>query len=210
LIAAAGLFAVVLLAFVYSLVALAIARAALPQTARQITPTRAPFPTSTVIASETRQLPNASTVTPMAPAEATPTPIPTIAATASPVPPTPAVRPQLTVDRPADRDRVGGVVTIGGWAIDRAAPGGTGVDVVQVWLDGAQGMGTALGPVTEFDRPDVAALVGARFLPSGWTVHWDSASVAPGPHTLFIYARSAVSGEWAEIVRSIAVSKVAG
>ena len=76
---------------------------------------------------------------------------------------------------------------IAGWAADPASPGGTGVDRVEVYLDGERGSGTLLGRATYgLQRPDVAAnLGGSRFLLSGFAM---TASVSPGPHTVYVYA----------------------
>ena len=38
------------------------------------------------------------------------------------------------------------------------------------------------------NRTDVAAEYGERFGPSGWELGWDTSSVTPGPHWLYLYA----------------------
>ena len=75
-----------------------------------------------------------------------------------------------------------------GWAADPNARGGTGVDVVEVYLDGERDAGgTRLGQATYgLQRPDVAANLGSQqFLLSGFALQ---TTVAPGPHTVYVYA----------------------
>jgi len=75
-----------------------------------------------------------------------------------------------------------------GWAADPGAPSGTGVDRVDVYLDGERDTGgTRLGPAAYgLQRPDVAAHLGSpRFLLSGFALR---TTVDPGPHTLYVYA----------------------
>ncbi len=81
-------------------------------------------------------------------------------------------------------------VEVRGWAADPAARGGggTGVDRVEVYLDGERDAGgTRLGQVTYgLQRPDVAAHLGSQqFLLSGYALR---ATVSPGPHTIYVYA----------------------
>jgi hypothetical protein len=77
---------------------------------------------------------------------------------------------------------------VSGWAADPRSPSGTGVERVEVYLDGERDAGgTFLGRATYgLARPDVAAHLGdARFAPSGYAL---TAQVPPGPHTVYVYA----------------------
>jgi hypothetical protein len=76
---------------------------------------------------------------------------------------------------------------VAGWAADPNSPTGTGVDRVDVYLDGDQSSGTLLGRATYgLSRPDVAAHLGSRrFALSGFAL---LASASPGPHTVYVYA----------------------
>ena len=81
-------------------------------------------------------------------------------------------------------------LNVSGWAADPRSPSGTGVDRVEVYLDGERGAdGTYLGQATYgLARPDVAAhLGGARFGLSGFAL---VANVTPGPHTVYVYAHA--------------------
>jgi hypothetical protein len=75
-----------------------------------------------------------------------------------------------------------------GWAADPNARGGTGVDLVEVYLDGERDAGgTRLGQATYgLRRPDVAANLGSQqFLLSGFALQ---TTVTAGPHTVYVYA----------------------
>jgi hypothetical protein len=105
---------------------------------------------------------------------------------------------RITIDGPADGVTVrnGTPVLIGGWAVDTAGPG-TGVDMVQIYLNGTMdGGGTLLGTANYGDaRPDVAAALGSpAYTNSGFNYSWTPAALNGGTHTLYIYAQSLTSG----------------
>jgi len=81
----------------------------------------------------------------------------------------------------------GSQLYVAGWAADPSSPSGTGVDRVDIYIDGDRSSGTLLGRATYgLARPDVAAHLGAgRFALSGYAL---VASASPGPHTVYIYA----------------------
>jgi RHS repeat-associated protein len=88
--------------------------------------------------------------------------------------------------------------TVSGWAIDAAAPTGTGVDIIGVNAYHNFGNGSpayALGGATYGDaRPAVAASYGARFLNSGY--HFTMTGQPPGWYRFVNYAHSTTSGVW--------------
>lgn len=94
----------------------------------------------------------------------------------------------ITVDTPP-QDAEGSLrLYMTGWAADTAAPTGTGVDMVEVYLDGPRGQGGVFLARAEYGltRTDVARALGAdRFARSGWSV---VADLPPGQRTLYIYA----------------------
>ena len=82
----------------------------------------------------------------------------------------------------------GTILEVRGWAADPTARSGTGVDRVEVYLDGERDAGgTRLGQATYgLQRPDIAAHLGSQqFLLSGYALQ---ATVSPGPHTIYVYA----------------------
>ena len=78
----------------------------------------------------------------------------------------------LSIDAPASNSTVDRRFIVGGWAIDRAAAAGTGVDAVHVWgiPVSPPGPPVFLGPASFGDRPDVGAAFGAQFRGGGYGV----------------------------------------
>jgi hypothetical protein len=98
---------------------------------------------------------------------------------------------QVVVDTPAPGSRVPGPVVLQGWAADPASPGGTGVQRVVVYRDGAADAdGVYLGEARYgLGRGDVARTLGAgRFGASGFAL---PLALPAGPHTLYVYAQLA-------------------
>jgi hypothetical protein len=103
-----------------------------------------------------------------------------------------------------DTPREGAVVTsafeVGGWAVDPAAPTGTGVDAVQIYIFTNDGLG---GPVFigqgsyGWARPDVGAIFGSRFTNSGY--HFTVTGAMPGKYVVAVYARSTVTNTYSVI-----------
>lgn len=101
------------------------------------------------------------------------------------------------IEEPAAGAFIAGAVTLRGYAIDRASPTGTGIDLVHIYLDGPYGTGTIIGGATYgLDRPDIAAQYGERFGPSGWELAWDTAGLTPGVHRLYLYAHRTTGNAW--------------
>jgi len=107
----------------------------------------------------------------------------------------PQPNPAMSLDGPANDSTVGRTVTVAGWALDRAAPSGTGVDAVVVWAypkDGtpAQFIGTATYGLA---RPDIGVVFGSQFTNAGFSL---SAPINPGMYTFVAFARSTVAGSF--------------
>jgi hypothetical protein len=105
--------------------------------------------------------------------------------------------PDMAIDNPATLGA--GAATplanpfhVGGWALDRGAAAGSGVDAVHVWafpIDG--GAPQFVGVAAPTLRPDVAAIVGPQFLGSGFLL--TGATLPPGTYDLAVFARSTVT-----------------
>ena len=97
----------------------------------------------------------------------------------------------VEIDQPAP-----GVVslpfTVSGWAIDRAATSGTGVDAVHVYAVPPTGPAIFLGQSYGLTRDDVASSFGSRFRQSGFVLN--ITSLPRGVYTIVAYARSVVTG----------------
>jgi hypothetical protein len=88
---------------------------------------------------------------------------------------------------------------IGGWAIDRRAPTGTGVGALHVYAYPNAGAGQAifLGVATMgISRPDVGSLYGSRFNTSGYVLNVTSAAkgLTPGVYNIVVWAQSTFTG----------------
>jgi hypothetical protein len=120
---------------------------------------------------------------------------------------TPVSDPLMSVDAPANGASTGQPFLVSGWAIDRGAPSGTGVDAVHVYgyRDGA-GQAIFLGSAYGSPRADVGAAFGQRFTNSGFSVPIDF--LRPDNYTIVVYAHSTVTGQWQ--ARVIAINVVQG
>ena len=102
---------------------------------------------------------------------------------------------QLILETPAPDAVVTSTLTVNGWAVDTQAESGTGIDAIEAYLDGSPGHGLPLGPPRSgLARPDVARILDRRgFANAGFTL---TADIGHGVHTLWVRARSALSGVW--------------
>jgi uncharacterized repeat protein (TIGR03803 family) len=115
-------------------------------------------------------------------------------------------RPLMNVDGPAPGSSVGQSFTIAGWAIDRSASTGAGVDAVHVYaFPPGGGAPTFLGVGTPTLRNDVGAIFGPRFADSGFVLGVAAGTLAAGSYQLVVYARSTVTGTFNDAV-AIAVT----
>lgn len=86
-------------------------------------------------------------------------------------------------------------IFVAGWAFDRAAASGTGVDTIHVWaFPVGPGDPVFLGsPAYGNARPDVGAFFGARFTDSGFAALLPKPS-RPGTYDVAVFARSTTTG----------------
>lgn len=117
--------------------------------------------------------------------------------------------PLMSLDFPGNGTTVGQPFQISGWAFDRAATSGTGVDFVHVYAYPNPGSGQAplfLGAATYGQsRGDVGNAFGSRFTNTGYSLQVNG--LPAGAFQLAVYAHSAVSGAYQ--LRTITVT-VAG
>jgi hypothetical protein len=118
----------------------------------------------------------------------------------------PGASVEIEIDALPDGAAVRGTVAIDGWAADHAGPDGVGIDHVHLYVDGPAGQGSFIAEAEyQLERPDVAAALGdERYTRSGFRYDWDTSSLSPGAHVLYIYAHSPAAG-WTYITRSVAV-----
>lgn len=101
----------------------------------------------------------------------------------------------MSIDAPGTGASIRGAFVVGGWAIDRAAASGTGVDAIHIWAFPVSGFGSAIFAGSGGyggSRPDVGSAFGSRFATSGFNT-WVS-GLPPGTYTLVVFARSTATG----------------
>jgi glucose/arabinose dehydrogenase len=111
---------------------------------------------------------------------------------------------RLTIDLPPNNSTVNQPFHLAGWAIDTAAPGGTGIDTIHVWAyPTTGGPPVFVGvPALGGGRPDVAAaFAGSRYTPSGYNMA--AGGLPPGTYDLVVFAHSVVTNTFsaAQVVR---------
>ena len=122
-------------------------------------------------------------------------PLPPDAPPIAPIPPVPVVvpGPYVAVANPAPGDSLAvGGLDIQGKAFDPLATPdqGAGIDRIEVFLEDRDRGGLHLGDA-RLGVPNAAAAPGSQFAFAGWDV---VVNLPNGLHTLFVYARSAVTG----------------
>jgi glucose/arabinose dehydrogenase len=109
----------------------------------------------------------------------------------------------MSIDLPASNSTVDRPFAVTGWAIDRAAPSGTGIDTIHVWGFPVAPPGGAvfLGVASFGNRPDVGAAFGSQFTPAGYGVIANPPT--PGVWDILVFPHSTVSNafEPAGVVR---------
>src|SRR5581483_8180481 len=119
-----------------------------------------------------------------------------------------ACRVELTVDQPAEGAEVSARQRIAGWAVDRAATSGTGIEAVRVALDPSPDGGDDqlyMPLVYGVPRADVAYTLGnPRFAISGFAQEWAAVGTPPGRHRLVVQAKSACG--WTSVTRNVRIS----
>jgi hypothetical protein len=104
----------------------------------------------------------------------------------------------MSLDAPADNSSltVDTTLMIGGWALNAAAPSGTGVDAIHVYAFPSSGPAILLGVATYgTSRPDVGAVFGAQFTNSGFMLA-AGGSLPVGAYTIVAYARNALTQQF--------------
>ena len=111
----------------------------------------------------------------------------------------------MAVDIPADGAIVAPTFRVAGWAVDRAAASGPGIDAVHVWAYPVSGAApfflgaAALGG----SRPDVGAILGSQFTPSGYELQ--AHDVPFGSYVIVVYGHSSVTGTFS-VAKTTAVT----
>ncbi len=102
--------------------------------------------------------------------------------------------PYDTTIKEADKDNI----RISGWAFDPDYSDSTGIDRIEIYLNGPRDFGKSIGPVEYgIERPDVAnAFQNANYTNSGYSLYFDGSELEEGSeNTLYIYYYS-ISGTY--------------
>lgn len=94
---------------------------------------------------------------------------------------------------------------VSGWSVDLASSGGTGIDRVEVYLNGPKDFGIFLGEADYgTERQDVANAMGnANFVNSGYSISFDASSLDSGTeNSIYIYSYS-TTGTYSAGIRDI-------
>ena len=109
----------------------------------------------------------------------------------------------MSIDIPAQGSSLPQPFHLGGWAVDVAAPSGTGIDTIHVWAFPASGGAPTFAGVPALGgvRPDVGAFFGSQFTASGYNML--VSGLAPGTYDVVVYAHSSVTNAFAaaQVVR---------
>jgi uncharacterized repeat protein (TIGR03803 family) len=110
-----------------------------------------------------------------------------------------APEPAMAVDTPFDHTTVAPSFAISGWAVDRAASSGTGVDTLHIWaFPAGSSAGQFVGvPTYGSPRSDIGGALGDQFTNSGFSLN---ASLSPGTYLLLVYSHSTVTGRFEQVI----------
>jgi Tol biopolymer transport system component len=104
---------------------------------------------------------------------------------------------KLSIDNPKDNEVITEAdksnVRVSGWSVDPDSQDTTGIDRIEIYLNGPKGFGKSLGEVNYgIERQDVAnALGNANYTNSGYSLNFDASILEAGSeNTLYIYSFS--------------------
>ena len=122
-------------------------------------------------------------------------------------PPPQPPQPLMNLDYPVNLASVASNgFQVAGWAIDKGATSGTGIDALHVYAWPTNGGApTFLGAATYgIARPDVGAYFGAAFTNSGFSLV--ASGLPPGTYDIVANAHSAISGNWDARLKRVTVT----
>src|SRR5581483_958187 len=119
---------------------------------------------------------------------------------------------ELMLDAPADGAEVSAEQRIAGWAVDRAAAAGSGIQSVRIAFDVSpeRASDAAFIPLPfGLPRADVARALGSgRYADAGFAQDWAAFSLVPGEHRVVVQAKSACG--WSSLVRAVRLRSESG
>jgi subtilisin family serine protease len=108
----------------------------------------------------------------------------------------PGSSPAMVIDTPSNNTTVGGAFVVAGWAVDRSASSGSGVDAVHVWAFPVGGGDPIFAGAASYGvaRPDLGQLIGHQFDASGYSLN--VSTLPTGSYDLVVFAHSVVAGSF--------------
>jgi YVTN family beta-propeller protein len=102
----------------------------------------------------------------------------------------------IMIDLPAPAATVPPSFVVAGWALDKAAAAGSGVDAVHVWAYPTSGTPPVFAGAATLDqpRPDVAAAFGSQFATAGYVLNVQN--LPSGSYVLVAYAHQSITGRF--------------
>ena len=98
----------------------------------------------------------------------------------------------MNIDEPAPSATIAGSFQVRGWAVDRGAASGSGVDAFHIWaFPVAGGDVRFVGVGSPVARPDIESIVGPQFANAGFLL--TGATLPPGTYDLAVFAHSSVT-----------------
>jgi hypothetical protein len=113
----------------------------------------------------------------------------------------PAITAFVAIDTPEPNTMATRPFTLSGWAVDTAAPTGTGIDAIAVWAYPGSGTAPIFVAFGSYgaSRPDIGVLFGnARFASSGYSLTVTS-TLPAGVYHLVVFGHSTVTGGYTAV-----------
>lgn len=103
---------------------------------------------------------------------------------------------QHIIDVPVQGATVGASFVVSGWALDPGASSGTGIDTIHIWAIRVDGLAPPqfLGIPQVVLRPDVAAIYGPQFGPSGYSL--TTPPLSPGLFDVVVFPHRTSTGSF--------------
>ncbi len=112
--------------------------------------------------------------------------------------------PEVVIETPVANAEIGQPFEVKGWAVDKAAPSGTGISLIHVHAFAPGGGPQFLGQADYgIPRPDVGQRLGRQAEISGYKLN--VGNLAPGKYDIRVYAFTTVGNRFVEAVVSVTV-----
>ena len=102
---------------------------------------------------------------------------------------------KIQIDKPKELEIINTSFDLEGWVLDQNSDANSGVDQIEVWLDGLPGKGNRiLIEKLNKERSDVLSIYGDQYLKTGYLYKIPINNFNKGKHVIYIFAHSVFSG----------------